>query len=172
MTPSSELTRLYPDIPLPSPLTIGPGGFQVSPFFNGATTTESVNFAYSGAQTGLFGFDPEFGEDIPGMLRQVLWFLNDHQQFDQAADPNALYVLSAGSNNYFAEEPLNPQTAVQQIALSVRALYERGARQFVVTDVADLGQFPRALGWAPEEAEALTALSKEHRELLGAKLED
>ena len=66
VTPSTELSIFKPLLPFDSPVTITRNGLEVSPYFNGATTEQSVNFAFGGAQTGFVGSNDEFGELIPG----------------------------------------------------------------------------------------------------------
>lgn len=61
LIPSTELT------PNPINLTPVPG---INFDFDGATAFNSVNFAYGGAQTGLFGAG-EVGTLIPGILTQI-----------------------------------------------------------------------------------------------------
>ncbi|NEO94978.1 MAG: phospholipase, partial [Moorea sp. SIO3G5] len=73
---STDLSVVLPDSPILSPITITPDGPQVSFFFNGATTTQSVNFAFGGSTTGLAGIG-QLGEVVPGLLTQVPGFTND-----------------------------------------------------------------------------------------------
>ena len=99
VTPSSELSILYPRRPLPSPITVTNNGPIVSPFFNGTLSENSVNFAFGGSQTGTSG-SGEFGDFIPGVLKQVNWFRRDLARSGDRADSEALYILWAGPNDY------------------------------------------------------------------------
>jgi phospholipase/lecithinase/hemolysin len=112
LTPSTKLSVLNPDLAISSPITLIDGNLAVSPFFNGSTTKESVNFAFGLAQTGENGIG-EFGTLIPGVQKQVEWFVNDHQQANKAADPNALYIIWAGANDYTTTPNADPEKTVE-----------------------------------------------------------
>lgn len=170
-TPSSELSVFNPSLPLPSPVTITNDGLEASPFFNGATTTQSVNFAYGEAQTGT-NSTGEFGDLIPGVSTQVDWFIKDHQQAQQSADSEALYVISAGANDYINNSG-NPAATVDNIEASIKNLYDTGARNFLVADLPDLGKLPAITGLNnPQVADALTNFTEEHNSLLTGTLSE
>ncbi len=57
ITPSTDLSVFHPLLPFPSPVTITDEGLRASPYFKGATTNQSINFAYGGAQTGFVRSD-------------------------------------------------------------------------------------------------------------------
>jgi hypothetical protein len=106
---STKLSIFSPSLPIPLPFTLVNGELRASPFFNGATTTQSVNFAFGGAQTGFnSGLAGTLSSLIPGVLQQVSWFINDHITAGKTADSNALYVVFAGANDYF-----DPSNALQ-----------------------------------------------------------
>jgi phospholipase/lecithinase/hemolysin len=172
-TPSSELSVFNPSLPLTSPVTITTDGVQASPFFNGATTTQSVNFAYGEAQTGT-NSTGEFGDLIPGVSTQVDWFIKDHQQAQQSADHEALYVISAGANDYINNgNGGNPAATVDNIEASIKDLYDTGARNFLVADLPDLGKLPAITGLNnPQVADALTNFTEEHNSLLTGTLSE
>jgi phospholipase/lecithinase/hemolysin len=170
-TPSSELSVFNPALPLPSPVTITADGVQASPFFNGATTTQSVNFAYGAAQTGTNG-SGEFGDLIPGVTSQVDSFIKDHQQVQQSADPEALYVIWAGANDYSIDGG-NPEATVDNLETSIKNLYDTGARNFLVADLPDLGKIPAVTGLDnPQVADALTNFTQAHNSLLAGSLNE
>lgn len=173
VTPSTELSIFNPLLPFDSPVTITSNGLEVSPYFNGATTDEqSVNFAFGGAQTGFVGSNDEFGELIPGLLRQAEWFVEDHQLVDTSADPNALYIVWAGANDYWSEENPNPEQSVENIETAITSLYETGARTFLVPNLPDLGETPFTFNGGPEESERLTSLTLEHNAELDETLDE
>lgn len=175
LTPSTELSVLSPDLPIASPVTITDDTLTVSPFFNGATTTQSVNFAFGGAQLGEVGAG-EFGDAIPGVSTQVEFFIDDHQQANQFADPDALYVIWGGANDYQTVADAQPESVVDDLATAVEDLYEIGARNFLIADLPDLGKTPRALSDdAPVVSETLTNITNQHNSLLSeaiANLDD
>ncbi len=172
ITPSTDLSVFHPLLPFPSPVTITDEGLRASPYFKGATTNQSINFAYGGAQTGFVGSDEEFGELIPGLLTQVGWFKNDHQRTRQSADPNALYIVWAGANDYWSVENPNPEESVNNIETAIESLYNLGARNFLVPNLPDLGMTPFAFSGGTQESDRLTNLTEEHNFLLDTTLED
>jgi phospholipase/lecithinase/hemolysin len=172
VTPSTELAIFNPLLPFNSPVTITKNGLEVSPYFNGATTEQSVNFAFGGAQTGFVGSDGEFGELIPGLLQQLEWFVEDHQLVNASADPNALYIVWAGANDYWSEENPNPEQSVENIEMAITSLYETGARTFLVPNLPDLGETPFAFNGGAEESERLTSLTLEHNAELDETIDD
>lgn len=172
LTPSTELSLLDEDLPIASSVTVADETLTVSPFFNGATTTNSVNFAFGGAQLGEFGAG-EFGDAIPGVSTQVDFFLKDQQQANQSADPDALYVIWGGANDYQTVADADPQAVVKDLETAVEDLYEIGARNFLIADLPDLGQTPRATSaTAPVDSSTLTDLTSQHNSLLASTVSD
>ena len=171
LTPASELSFINPDSDLSSSVTKIEDNFAVSPFFNGNTTNQSVNFAYGLATTGAEG-TTEIGSFVPGMEQQVEFFVEDHLQAEQTADSNALYILWGGSNDYFVPDT-DPEQVVDNIEAEVESLYDLGARDFLVVNLPDLGETPEAD--KPDlavSAEELTELSDTHNLLLDSSVEE
>lgn len=187
LTPASELSFINPDSDISSPIIKIEDNFAVSPFFNGNTTNQSVtteilqgeasspnlsvNFAYGLATTGAEG-TTEIGSFIPGMEQQVEFFVEDHLQAEQTADPEALYILWGGSNDYFVPNA-DPEQVVDNIEAEVESLYDLGARDFLVVNLPDLGETPEAN--KPDLAvsvEQLTELSDTHNLLLDSSIEE
>lgn len=171
---SSKLSVLSPSIPIASPFALVNGDLRVSPFFNGATTTQSVNFAFGDAQTGFTsGLAGTVSGLIPGLLQQVAWFINDHNSVGKTADSKALYVVFAGGNDYLdPSNALQPSQSVSNIALSIAALYSQGARNFLIPNLPDLGITPRALKGGTEAETRLTNLTIAHNTLLNEAIND
>ncbi len=165
LTPATELSVVSPGSDILSPVTLIEGNPVISPFFNGNTTNQSVNFAYGLATTGASGTG-EIGSLVPGMEQQVEFFIADHLQANQAADEDALYILWAGSNDYFVPDA-DPEQVVDNIETEIESLYDLGARDFLVVNLPNLGAIPEAnnplLSTSPEE---LTELSDTHNSLL------
>lgn len=159
LIPSTELT--------PSPITLFPQpGINFN--FDGATIDNSVNFAFGGAQTGFFGAG-ETGELIPGILTQVNVFAADLFQANKPADPDALYIIWGGANDYQIVLDANPQESVSNLTQAVEILYSVGARNFLVPKLPDLGTTPRALSPNPPiAASILTQRTEEHNRFLDA----
>ncbi|MBE9047700.1 hypothetical protein IQ255_25415 [Pleurocapsales cyanobacterium LEGE 10410] len=164
LIPSTELAVIFPGLNLNSPvnLSFSDGfGLEINSNFKGRTTEESVNFAFGGAQTGAEGAG-ENGELIPGIQQQVEWFIEDHQQADTTADSDALYIISGGRNDYSDDNP-NPEDVVNNIEQEIESLYEIGARDFLVSNLSDLGKLPATP--APL-ADTFSGYTEAHNELL------
>jgi phospholipase/lecithinase/hemolysin len=129
-------------------------GNTVKPFVNGGT-----NFAVGGARTcEISGTSPNPFDMCYQTNLYLAAVLN-------RADANALYVIDAATvgNNIFAvinnglSHSEITTTAPTDIAKIMDKLYKAGARQFLVTNVPDVGATPRGQG-LPSPATA-TALS-------------
>ncbi len=106
------------------------------------------NFAFGGARTS--------GGSIPSVLTQVGSFAGALP----ALDPNALYVLAAGGNDMRDARSAFPTmdaagaagrqaaaiTAVGNLQTAVTQLAAKGARNFLVSNLPDLGITPEAVG--------------------------
>ncbi|WP_424095145.1 SGNH/GDSL hydrolase family protein [Moorena producens] len=169
LKPSTDLSVLLPDSPILSPITITPDGPRASFFFNGATTNQSVNFAFGGAETGFSGIG-EFGAFLPGLLTQVAGFTNDLILSDQMADPNALYILWLGATDYLSMDIPNPTQVVGNIQTALNSLYNFGARNFLVLNLADLGKTPQSLRLDSVLSSGLTDLTEQHNSVLDSTL--
>lgn len=125
---------------------------------------EGINFAVGGAATGTDNTGnaqaEPFPTDLPGLNNQVSAFYSLLDEGEEA-DPNALYVIWAGSNNILGrflpvdddEEDPNPfgpfldfeKTPAQivfDITAAITRLYNRGARNFLVGNFYQLGNTP------------------------------
>lgn len=164
VTPSTELSVIFPGIEINFPLTINFDdglNLEVSPYFNGNTTEQSVNFAFGGAQTGENGAG-EFGDLIPGLQQQVEWFIADHQLLNKTADSDALYIISGGRNDY-TDISIDPEDVVNNIEEEIQSLYDIGARDFLVSNLVDLGELPAT---PSELADSFTNLTDIHNNFL------
>ena len=172
ITPYTELPVFSPELPLASSVTLISSSLEGSPFLNGATTTSSVNFAFGGAQTGENGAG-EFGDVIPGVLTQVEWFVNDHQQAQQLADPDALYIVWAGPNDYQTVPDAEPEEVVDNLETSIESLFNLGARNFLIPNIPDLGKTPIAqTANRPVSPAQLTDWTEQHNSLLEETLDE
>ena len=172
ITPYTELSVFSPELPLASSVTLISSSLEGSPFLNGATTTSSVNFAFGGAQTGENGAG-EFGDFIPEVLTQVEWFVNDHQQAQQLADPDALYIVWAGPNDYQTVPDAEPEEVVDNLETSIESLFNLGARNFLIPNIPDLGKTPIAqTANRPVSPAQLTDWTEQHNSLLEETLDE
>jgi len=107
----------------------------------------SVSYAYGGSVTGEgTSTTPDGLFEVPGLRQQVLDVTVD---LDGARAPaGALFSLWAGSNDYlFALEAGTDPVAfvgevVSNIGTSVNALYEVGARKFLLPNLSRIGDVP------------------------------
>lgn len=129
--------------------------------FDGATATNSVNFAFGGAETG---FDnSEFPFEI-GVLTEIHGFINDLNVAQTSANTDALYIIWAGANDYYNGDLEDSTEPINNLLTGVTALAEAGARNFFIPNLPDLGKTPLATIQG-EEAD-LTQLSVEHNAAL------
>ncbi len=105
--------------------------------------TQGINFAFGGASSGLDNaVVPNVG--LPGVLQQVLGFAGNLQANNQTADPNALYTLWGGANDFFFLNPEDSTTPISNISLALNTLVGVGAKNILVFNLPDLGQLPAA----------------------------
>ena len=140
---------------------------DLTPFVvaGGLDKKASVNFAFGGAGSGAQNVTP-MGFPVPGLVGQVGLYAN--ALGGKKSRPNALYVVWSGSNDYLQNITHDPYVVVGQIAQSIRALYDTGARDFLVPNLPDLGLTPlvKAQGGTAQ----FTALAKSHNALLASNL--
>jgi phospholipase/lecithinase/hemolysin len=111
----------------------------------GIPSTQGINFAFGGATTGL---DNTIDPRLPGLQQQVGLF-TQLVPATQAANPDALYVLWAGANDYLPTEstaftPFNtPETTIGNLSFALSTLAAVGAKNFLVVNLPDLGELPR-----------------------------
>ncbi len=90
------------------------------------------NVAAGGATSGENG---SYG--VPGLLTQVKSFTKTHSQ----ADPQALYVVWAGANDYL-QGATNSTIVVKNLMQAIESLSKVGAQKILVGNLPDLGQLP------------------------------
>ena len=148
---------------------------------NGTVTlpTEGINFALAGSLTSEFN---SASPDLPGLQQQVASFIEVSQL--TPPDPNTLYVLIAGGNDYnsavtdpaaISSIETLPNQVTDNLTNAAAALIEAGAERLLVGNLPDLGQTPLAivLNQAnPQSSQRLSSLSAQHNQLLSQKLED
>ncbi|MBW4421872.1 MAG: SGNH/GDSL hydrolase family protein [Myxacorys californica WJT36-NPBG1] len=129
------------------------------------------NFAFAGAKTGrdnianaLFGLPESL--NLPGLLDEVDTFAATTGA--KGADPNALYVVWAGSNDLL-NLPSDPQgsatgisEAVTNISSAIATLAQLGAEKIVVPNSVNLGlaPFPNQTGVAAQATQAGIAFNQ------------
>lgn len=129
----------------------------------GLRYNQATNFAWAGATTGTFNaWEPDFqNEALPGMQDELAAFLGTLGP--DGADPEALYVVFGGANDFFTITQENAEqvitNALTNIASVVATLHAVGAEHIVVVNLPDIGLTPRAMSGGPEAAAMATYLS-------------
>lgn len=118
------------------------------------TTAKINNFAFGGATVGN-----EFGLGIPDLLTQVKNFSSTQQK----ANPNALYTIWAGANDYLQGET-NPDPVIATLHQTMQSLTAIGAQKILVANLPDLGSLPATRTTA--NAMALRSLTQKHNQEL------
>lgn len=109
----------------------------------GLGASQYGNHAFGGATTGLGGRVPG-----TGLLSQVNSFAASLGS--NSADSGALFLVWAGANDFLQAPAMQPvQTtianAVGNLATAISTLHAKGARNFLLPLLPDLGATPRAL---------------------------
>ena len=130
--------------------------------------TPLVDFAQAGATTGTANtnddgtYAPAGTLKLAGMSTQVANYLPGPHP---VVDPNALYVLWGGPNDFLSglanpigfDPALAIGTALGNLSSEAQSLYGAGARSFLIPNMPDLGLTPRAsFGGVSAQATALT----------------
>ncbi|MEM9136330.1 MAG: SGNH/GDSL hydrolase family protein [Cyanobacteria bacterium P01_F01_bin.42] len=169
-----------PSAPAPVLAVLGPNGpdLELNTFFNGATAVENINFAFGGATSG----DTNVSDTrIPGVLRQIDAFLADLAFSQNSANPQALYTIWGGSNDFdpiASGTPVDPNGPVSNAETAIASLHGAGGRTFLVHNLPDLGirPFLESISDSPSEVLAIreeySTVTQEYNELLTAKLAD
>ena len=125
----------------------------------------STNFAYAGSSTGI-GNAVLPALPLPGLLTQVSSFTQANPQ----ADPNALYTVWAGANDYLFGGVTDPTGPVGNLSTAVTSLYATGARNIMVANLPDLGKLPTTRVDS-QVSSSLDALTEAHNLNLAATLD-
>lgn len=105
-----------------------------------AIPTSPLNFSFAGLTTGSLNTTLPF---LPGLEQTLLSF----QQTVTQPDPNALYILWAGANDYLGGlpflDPVNPVAQpVSRLVAAIEQFVAGGAKTIMVANLPDLGQTP------------------------------
>ncbi|MBF2068198.1 SGNH/GDSL hydrolase family protein [Fischerella thermalis] len=131
------------------------------------TPTEGINYAFGGSSSGLGNtLVPE--SLLPGVLGQVGLFTRSLRESNQSADPNALYIVWGGGNDYVFGNVTDVSQPIANLSRSVALLALAGAKNIMVVNLPDLGKLPLTSG--QENSSQLTSLSRKHNIALAATL--
>ncbi len=120
-----------------------------------------TNYAYGGATAD--SADAENG--IPYLAQQVQMYL----QASPTADPNALYTVWAGANDFFYGQT-NPSVPADDVAAAVTSLISAGAKNLLVPNLPGQGATPLELSLGPSAVAAINALDVAYNADLTADL--
>lgn len=127
--------------------------------------TDGINFSFGGSTTGSQNLG---GPPFWGLEQQLTAYTN--LLSGQSANPQALYILSSGGNDYIAGGATNPQEPVNNLVNALELLIDSGASQIMIFNLPNLGDVPLARNQDPAVVEALNQLSANHNALLGQRL--
>lgn len=136
---------------------------------NGANPSQGINFAFGGATTGT---ENTIFPILPGLQQEVGAFTSLLPP--TKADPDALYIVWAGGNDYLptmsAFKPYTtPDTTLANISGVVKTLAGVGAKNILVANLPDLGKVPLTSKTALSQP--LSALTAAHNAGLSQKLD-
>lgn len=142
-------------------------GLTPTLFANLSTTapTQGVNFAFGGSNSGV---DNVFIPGVPGVLNQVGLFTQPFLANNQKVDPNALYAVWGGGNDYLFGQNPNVNQVVNNLSQSVGLLTQAGAKNILVLNLPDLGKIPLVSSSA--NSSNFTALTNAHNAMLATAL--
>jgi len=130
--------------------------------FPGNSPSEGVNFAFGGATTGSNNVVNLPLLPLPGLQTEIGYFKNGLATSGKSANPDALYVVWAGGNDYLLGGATNPTQPVVNLATALTSLFNLGARNFLVPNLPDLGNTPVGLSRGSDVSNGLNQLSVGH----------
>ncbi|ODH01181.1 GDSL family lipase [Nostoc sp. KVJ20] len=144
-------------------------GLKPSPYITLNTTipNQGINFAVGGASSGQ-GNAVVPSAPLPGVLEQVGLLTQPILQANQKLDPNALYAVWGGANDYVFSQATDTAQTVQNLSDSVGLLASSGAKNILVFNLPDLGKIPFA--FATGLSSNLTGLTNDHNTRLAEEL--
>ena len=107
------------------------------------------------------------------MQQEINSFTAPLKAANQSADPNALYIIWAGADDYLPTpssfKPFGqPNIPVKNLSDAVTSLAAVGAKNIMVVNLPDLGEIPLTVG--SPLSEPLDTLTKAHNSALAATL--
>lgn len=156
------------------------------PYFNGRFTNGPVwvedlaprlelavnpntNFALGGATSGTQNVGTIPGAPpLPGLQQQIDSFVAAN---GTGADPNGLYVVYAGANDYLGGGSTDFAATVNNLASAVTKLAAVGAKNFMVPNLPNLGLTPGVAARGPQVQQGLALLISAHNSALAATVQ-
>ena len=129
-------------------------GLNLSPVTSPVQSPDGTNFAFGGATSGdenvVNLLKPDIPAQFPGLTQQLNYFIEPLLANNLSANPDALYVIWAGSNDYTFGGVTDPTVPVRNLANGVRSLYDVGARNFLLLNLPNLGDTPLGMATNPQ----------------------
>ncbi|BAZ68742.1 MAG: SGNH/GDSL hydrolase family protein [Pelatocladus maniniholoensis HA4357-MV3] len=132
-----------------------------------STPSEGINYAFAGSSSGL-GNALVPKSLLPGVLGQIGLFTRSLRESSQSADPDALYIVWGGGNDYVFGNVTDVSQPIANLSRSVALLAITGAKNIMVANLPDLGKLPSTSNQS--NSSQLTALSQQHNIALAASL--
>jgi phospholipase/lecithinase/hemolysin len=130
---------------------------------------DGINYAFSGSTTGEKNvIVPD--APIPGVLAQVNLFTEPLEKFNQKADPDALYAIWGGGNDYVFGNNVDPTLPIANLTNAVKSLNDVGAKNILIFNQPDLGQLP-STRIDPATSARLSTLTALHNSALSTAVE-
>ncbi|MBD2046952.1 SGNH/GDSL hydrolase family protein [Coleofasciculus sp. FACHB-64] len=134
----------------------------------GLTSNSNINLAYGGATTGnsnvLNDIVPSVVLNLPGLQQQI----NNFKKANLPANPDALYIVWAGGNDYIGGGVTNAAIPVGNLSTAVTSLATFGAKNIMVVNLPDLGKLPDTR--TSSNSANLSVLTATHNSGLAASL--
>lgn len=131
---------------------------------SGAAAPQGINFAFGGATTGTRN---TASGDLPGLQQQIDAFI---RLAGQAADPQALYIVWAGANDYLGGHETDTRVPLANLTKAIDTLKNLGARNILVANLPNLGLLPATRNTA--NAVTLERLTAQHNASLADLVND
>lgn len=148
-------------------------GLNLSPVTSPVPSSDGINYSIGGATSGDQNIVnillPDIPREFPGLTQELSYFIEPLLETNQSANPDALYVVWAGANDYLLGGVTDPTIPVNNISNAVQSLYDVGARNFLVFNLPSLGYTPLALNLGLQQP--LNELTAAHNFLLNSAVE-
>ncbi|WRH67540.1 MAG: SGNH/GDSL hydrolase family protein [Planktothrix sp. GU0601_MAG3] len=142
---------------------------------NGIPSAKGVNYAFGGATSGADNIAYLFNDKLaglPGVQTQVGALIQPLLKAGQTADPNSLYVLWAGGNDYTYGGSKDTGKVIDNLSWAIDNLYSIGARNFLIGNLPDLSQTPLGSSGVLVPPGDLQETVQAHNTLLNQKITD
>ncbi|ERT09222.1 PEP-CTERM -sorting domain protein [Lyngbya aestuarii BL J] len=148
-------------------------GLNPTPFTSPVQSSDGTNYSFGGATSGDLNIinilRPDIPIEFPGLTQELNYFIEPLLAQNQSANPDALYVVWAGANDYIFGGVSDPTIPVNNISKAVHSLYDVGARNLLLLNLPSLGNTPLALN--SDFQEPLNQLTAAHNFLLNSAVE-